>query len=198
MLQTCCHNALPFRTLLNDVWFASAENMRWVKTTLGKEFVMPLKSNRKVAVAVRSYEPIGTLLSEKNPTALIFLEAVPFPLLLTRHVQTDKNGREHLLYLVSSDLNLSHEQVLALYQKRWKVEEYHKSLKQHAALATSPTRTVVTQTNHVFAAIYGFVKLEQLQIKTKLSHFALRARIDANALAAALRQVRALSRHCPA
>ena len=204
MLQNCCHNALPFRTVLNDVWFASAENMRWVKTTLGKEFVMPLKSNRKVAAATaaataaRSYEPIETLLSEKNPTALIVLEAVPFPLLLTRHVQTDKNGKEHLLYLVSSDLNLSHEQVLALYQKRWKVEEYHKSLKQHAALAKSPTRTIVTQTNHVFAAIYGFVKLEQLQIKTKLSHFALRARLYANALAAAFQQLRALSRQCPA
>ena len=24
MLQNCCHNALPFRTVLNDVWFASA------------------------------------------------------------------------------------------------------------------------------------------------------------------------------
>lgn len=167
---------------------------------------MPLKSNRKVAAATaaaRSYEPIETLLSEKNPTALILLEAVPFPLLLTRHVQTDKNGKEHLLYLVSSDLNLSHEQVLALYQKRWKVEEYHKSLKQHAALTKSPTRTIVTQTNHVFAAIYGFVKLEQLQIKTKLfktklSHFALRARLYANALAAAFQQRRALSRQCPA
>lgn len=211
MLQTCCHNALPFRTVLNDVWFASAENMRWVKSTLQKEFVMPLKSNRKVAqvsrvevsrtdttTPTRLYEPIETLLSEKNPTALIFLEAVPFPLLLTRHVQIDKNGKACVLYLVSSDLNLSDRQVLALYQKRWKVEEYHKSLKQHAALAKSPTRIVVTQTNHVFAAIYGFVKLEQLQIKTTLSHFALRARLYTNALAAAFGQLRALSQQCPA
>jgi hypothetical protein len=204
MLQTCCHNALPFRTVLNDVWFASAENMRWVKSTLQKEFVMPLKSNRKVAAATptttaaRLYEPIEALASEKNPTALVFLEGVPFPLLLTRHVQTDKNGKECVLYLVSSDLNLNCEEVLALYQKRWKVEEYHKSLKQHAALAKSPTRTAITQTNHVFAAIYGFVKLEQLQIKTTLSHFALRARLYANALAAAFGQLRDLSLKCPA
>lgn len=50
MLSACCHNRLPFGFVLNDVdvWFASAENMRYVKAALHKDFVMPLKSNRRV------------------------------------------------------------------------------------------------------------------------------------------------------
>ncbi|SDW20938.1 DDE superfamily endonuclease [Nitrosomonas communis] len=38
-------------------------------------------------------------------------------------------------------------QVAAIYEKRWKVEEFHKSLKSNAALAKSPTRMVITQWN---------------------------------------------------
>ena len=45
----------PFRYVLNDIWFASAENMVYIKETLHKDFVMPLKENRKV-----SREPPGT------------------------------------------------------------------------------------------------------------------------------------------
>jgi hypothetical protein len=45
--------------------------------------------------------------------------------------------------------------VAAIYQKRWKVEAFHKSLQSNAALAKSPTRTVTTQRNHVFVSIYA-------------------------------------------
>lgn len=38
-------------------------------------------------------------------------------------------------------------QVAAIYEKRWKVEEFHKSLKSNAAVAKSPTRMVITQWN---------------------------------------------------
>ena len=40
MLQNCVHNRIPCRYVLNDIWFASAENMNYIKRTLGKEFIM--------------------------------------------------------------------------------------------------------------------------------------------------------------
>ena len=51
MLQQCVQNQIPFRYVLNDIWFASAENMRFVKLDLEKEFIMALKANRKVALS---------------------------------------------------------------------------------------------------------------------------------------------------
>ena len=69
---------------------------------------------------------------------------------MVRRVFTNKDGSTALLNLVCSDLNCDGEQVATLYQKRWKVEEFHKSLKSNASLAKSPTRTVATQNNHVF------------------------------------------------
>ena len=43
MLCAFVKNQVPFRYVLNDVWFAAADNMKLIKTELEKDFVMPLK-----------------------------------------------------------------------------------------------------------------------------------------------------------
>ena len=43
MLTPCVHNQIPFRYVLADTWFASAENRRFVPLDLAKEFIFPLK-----------------------------------------------------------------------------------------------------------------------------------------------------------
>ena len=74
------------------------------------------------------------------------------------------------------------DQLLTIYQKRWKVEEYHRSLKQNASLAKSPTRTPTTQTNHFVAALWTFTKLEMLKMRTKKNHYALKTQLYLSAL----------------
>ncbi len=105
--------------------------------------------------------------------------------LLVRRVFTNKDGSTASLNLVCRDLSCDGEQVVTIYQKRWKVAEFHKSLKSNASLAKSPTRTVTTQNNHIFMSIYAVFKLECLKIKHKTNHFALRTKlfIKANQLA---------------
>ena len=75
-------------------------------------------------------------------------------------------------YLVTSDACLTADQLITIYQKRWKVEAYHRSLKQNASLAKSPTCTPTTQTNHVVAALWTFTKLEMLKVRTQKNHYA--------------------------
>ena len=50
MLQNCVRNRIPCRYVRNDIWFAAAENMSYVKLNLDKEFIMALKTNRKIAL----------------------------------------------------------------------------------------------------------------------------------------------------
>ncbi len=69
---------------------------------------------------------------------------------------------------------------------------YHKSLKQNASLERSPTRTVVTQTNHFFAALCGYIKLELLQTTTALNHFALKTKLYLQAAQVAFAALREL------
>jgi hypothetical protein len=44
-------------------------------------------------------------------------------------------------------------------------------------LAKSPARTVTTQSNHLFASLAVYVKLEKLKFAHKLNHIALKAKI---------------------
>ena len=72
---------------------------------------------------------------------------------------------------------MTYAELTAIYQKRWKVEEYHQSLKQNASAAKSPTRTPATQSNHFFCCLHAFGKLERIQAAAPLNHFAIKARI---------------------
>lgn len=197
MVQQAVRNQIAFRYVLNDVWFASAENMRFIKLTVEKEFVMPLKSNRKIALSVADkkqgrYVQLGTVDLKPHTVREIHLEGVEFPLLLVKQVFVNEDGSTGVLYLVTSDTSLTWGDITAIYRKRWNVEPYHKSLKQNASLERSPTHTVTTQTNHFFAALEGYIKLERLKMKTKLNHFALKAKLYAQALRSAFESLQEL------
>jgi hypothetical protein len=194
LLRVAVHNQLRFKYVLNDVWFASSENMKFIRHQLDKEFVMPLKENRKLALSAAQkqlgqYVTVSTLELAAATTLQIWLEEVDFPLALTKEVFTNKDSSVGIRYLVASDLTLSFDQLTKLYQKRWSIEVYHKSLKQNASLEKSPTRTPITQRNHLFASLCAYVKLEALKIKTGVGHFTLKSKIYLSALKAAYAEV---------
>ena len=145
-------NQLWFRYILMDIWYGSAENIKFIRHELDKHCITPLKGNRKVALSLEdkkhgNYQRVETLLLEENQTREIWLEGVDFPLILAKQVFTNEDGSTGILYLVSSDTELDYERITSLYQKRWNVECYHKSLKQNASLAKSPTQNRVVPTN---------------------------------------------------
>jgi len=187
LLQQVVRNEIPFRYVVNDVWFASAENMNFVVHDLKRDFVMPLKTNRKLALSLHDkqngrYLRVDALPIEAATELTIYLEGVDFPIKLVKQVFTNGDGSIGILYLVSSDLDLSYTEITTIYQKRWNVEPYHKSLKQNASLSKSPTRTVTTQGNHFFASLCSYIKLEMLKVKTKTNHFALKSQLYLQAL----------------
>jgi hypothetical protein len=187
MIQQAVSNQIPFTYILNDVWFASAENMRFVKQTVQKDFIMPIKTNRKVALSSDDqrqgqYVRVDTLELEPQTVREVYLEGVDFPLLLIKQIFVHEDGSHGVQYLVTSDTSLMYDDMTTIYCTRWNVEPYHKSLKQNASLEKSPTQTVTTQTNHVFGALCGSIKLELLKGTTKLNHFALKSKLYLRAL----------------
>lgn len=201
LIQRTVHKQIPFRFVLADVWFASADNMVFIKQKAKKEFVMPLKSNRRVALSAQDrnrgrWKSLASLEFKAGAALTLYLEGVPFPLLVVREVFTNEDGSQGALLLACSDTAVSASALWPLYQKRWKVEEYHKSLKQNAALAKSPTKLPHTQQNHVFAALLAFCKLESCCIPSKTNHFALKAKLYHAALSSAFEQLMLLKERC--
>ena len=198
MLKICCQNQLLFRYVLTDNWFCSNENMMFIRHKCDKHFLMAMKSNRKVSLSLEDKQQgrsqrIDTVDFTEGKPVVGWIAGVDFPVLLFRQVFKNKDGSTGILYLVCSDLDCDGEALKTIYQKRWKVEVFHKTLKSNAAMARSPAHTVKTQSNHLFLSIYSAFRLEVLSLKLQMNHFQLRAKIYMSALKAALKELRALA-----
>lgn len=170
----------------------------FIKHNCEKDVICPIKSNRKIALLLEDkingqYKTVSTLEIKPDTELEIYTEGVDFPLTLVKQVFTNEDGSIGILYLISSDRTLNFDQITTIYQKRWNVECYHKSLKQNVSLAKSPTHTEKTQTNHFFAALCGYIKLEMLKIETKTNHFALKTKLYVNALQSAFQTLREMN-----
>ncbi|MDQ3633144.1 MAG: transposase [Acidobacteriota bacterium] len=198
MISQVIKNKVEFQFILFDVWFGSKENLVFIKTEMKRDFICPLKRNRKVALSLADkrnghWQKVETLEIEEDTELEIYLEGVEFPVLLIKQVFTNEDGSNGILYLITSDTTKTKTEIKAIYQRRWNVEEYHKSLKQNVSLAKSPTQTKTTQTNHFFAALCGYIKLEMLKVETKTNHFALKTKLYINALQSAAETLREMN-----
>ena len=197
MLRACQHNQRPYRYVLADSWFSAKENLTFIRQTLQKHFVVALKSNRTVALSYPqkrqgAFTRIDACALPEHQPVLGWIKGLDFPVRLLRQVFTNQDGSTGTLYLACSDLPCEGPTVETLYQKRWNVETFHKTLKSHAALAKSPTRRVRTQSNHCFMALYAAARLEGLRSKHRLKHFALRARLYLKAMRSAFDELQTL------
>jgi hypothetical protein len=181
MIQTAINNRLKFRFILIDTWFSAKENFEFI-VKRNKEFIAALKSNRLFANRIEdkhkgNFKRVDELELSDKQSVRGYLKGYDKEVVIVRRVFTNKDGSMGILNLVCSDITLDGDAVATIYEKRWKVEEFHKSLKHNVDLAKSPTKTIRTQSNHIFLAVLSFFKLECLKIKHNLNHFALRAKL---------------------
>jgi hypothetical protein len=196
MIQVCLQNELKFRYVLMDSWFSAQENFEFI-TDRGKHFIAALKDNRLIALTeqdrkAKRFTRVDELNFPEHGVLRGYLKGYDREVLLVRQVFTHKDGSTATLHLVCSDLTCDHDAITTTYKKRWAVEVFHKSLKSNASLAKSPTRTVRTQSNHVFMTICAAFKLECLSIKTQLNPFALCRKLLINASRTAYAQLQQL------
>jgi hypothetical protein len=195
LIDQAVKNKVLFDYILADNWYGSKANMAHIHNDLHKSFIIGIKSNRTLALSENDanngrYQQVRALELEEDRAYTVWLKGLDFPVRLLKKVFKNENGSTGILYLVSNDMLSSAERLYEVYQKRWRIEEYHKSIKQNASLTKSPARTVKTQSNHIFAAIISYCKLELLKIKTNLNHFAIKYKLIVRANQIALRELK--------
>ena len=170
MLTTCIRNGLKFHFVLFERWFSSKENFNFIRQK-EKHFISEVKNNRLIAT------------SKENKINKRFTRIDEVDLPENTLIQGWLKGHDEPLLFVRQ-----------VFKKRWKVEVFHKSLKSNAHLAKSPTRTVRTQSNHVFMSICATFRLECLSIKNKLNPFALIRKLLINVTGSAYEELRRFQR----
>jgi hypothetical protein len=199
MLLLAQSHRVQWRHFLADSWFCSAETMTFIHDKLKKHYIMAIATSRTVALSLveRSngqFHRVDSLDYPQDGRPLrVWLRSVKHTVSLQRQVFTNKDGSTGTLYLVSNDDTLDGQQITTIYKKRWNVEQYHKSVKQHAALAKSPTKTIETQANHLYASFIAYIKLQSITLKQGLNNFAIKSLVVAAATKAAFLLLQQLS-----
>jgi Transposase DDE domain len=188
-------NHIKINYVLMDSWFSSVDNLNFIQGHK-QNYICPLKSNRKLALSFGEkkqgkwykLEQITNQL-ETQTTLPIWLESCTHICYLTKQVFNNTDGSSVTMYLITNDQTLTKDQIHATYELRWKVEEFHKSLKSNLSLEKSPTKHKTSQSNHIFYSITAFFKLELLTKTTATkhkNHFQLKASLYVKALKTAL------------
>ena len=202
LIKQSVANKVLFEYVLADNWFGAKDNLEYIHN-LKKYFIIGIKSNRTVALSLDDkttgqFQQVTSLNLKDGQSVKVWLRGVEFPALLIKKIFINEDGSTGILYLVSNDLNHDADHLYEIYQKRWQIEVYHKSIKQNASLAKSPTKRILSQSNHIFASIIAFCKLEILQLKTCMNHFALKYKLILRANQAALTELQNLRKLTPA
>lgn len=189
MIKVAINNNLKFSYILMDTWFSSKKNFEFIVENQ-KDFIAALKSNRLFATSLEdkhngNFISVSELELSDKQSIRGYIKGYDNEVVIVRRIFTNKDGSKGVLNLICSDTDLDGDAISTIYEKRWKVEEFHKSLKHNVDLAKSPTKTIRTQSNHIYLSVLSFFKLECLKIKHKINHFALRSKllIKANQIA---------------
>jgi hypothetical protein len=97
----------------------------------------------------KKFKPLQELKLGKRAVKL-YLKSLDFPVLVVK--KTFKHGRKSsgTLYLACSDLELGYEAIFNLYKRRWKIEEYHKSIKSNCSLEKCQASSHRAQKSHFY------------------------------------------------
>ena len=182
LVKQAVTNQIKFDHVLADNWFGAKDNMEFIHYELNKFFIFGIKNNRLIAFSEEErkkgqYQNLNSLNFQDGEKRTVWLKDLAFPVAIITKIFKNEDGSTGILHIVTNDLESDADRIYEIYQKRWRIEEYHKSIKQNTSPEKSPTKVMRSQKNHIFASIISYCKLEFLKIKTTLNHFALKYKL---------------------
>ena len=158
--------------VLMDSWYSSVENLKRI-VKKNWHFMCNLKSNRLVSVEKGSYLSIADLPLAEKQVRRVWLKEFG-SILACKLVAT--NG--DITYLATNDLSLeNYDDFTNHFQKRWKIEEFHRGIKQTTGIEGCKSIKAESQRTHIFSAFVPFVRLERQRLKSGMSWYEQKASI---------------------
>ena len=185
-------NGILFSYITGDTWFASKENLRCFSNDKLK-YVLGISSNRLVAIDRKSFRDghyinLSDLELNDGQSRKVYLKDISSTVVIPYKVFKNGDATTGELYLVTNDLSLLGDHIYNIYQRRWKIEEYHRSIKQNTSACKSPTKIKKTQLNHLCLSLLAYSNLEQLKVASDNNHYAIKRRLFISANQASYRQ----------
>lgn len=170
LTQVVHHKQLPFHAVLMDTWYATKDLMLFVDS-LDKIYYCPLKDNRQVddSGGEAPYRRVDTLSWKDDELAhgkVIKIKGFPnaykvklFRVAVSTH-RTD--------WVVTNDLSQdSLDATQEVCGMRWKIEQFHREIKQLTGIERNQCRKARIQRNHIACAMLVWLRLTEIARQTQ-------------------------------
>lgn len=178
MMKMAIHREVTFTTVLMDTWYATTEMMLYIDKDLGKQYYCPIKSNRSVdgSGGTKPYQAVSTLVwSESELKTGKLIKVKKFPKDYKHKLFRVVLSPEKTEWIVTNDLT---QNSTDLAQKesaiRWKIEQFHREIKQITGIEKCQCRKRRSQRNHIICALRVWLFLNNLAHQTKQTVYELK------------------------
>lgn len=162
MITLAHHRGFRPAYVLIDTWYTALDNLKHLDAQ-HYLWIAPLRKNRVISTKPHRQEHLEDI-DIPQEGRRVHLKGYGF-ITVFKIVSHDGDVE----YIATNDLNLTRSDVEGIYAKRWKIEEYHRGLKQQTGIAKCQARKARSQRNHIWASLHAFVALELHRLKTGIS-----------------------------
>jgi len=172
--------ALPFKTVLMDAWYATKKLMCHIES-LGLIYYCPMKSNRQVADEHNreSYERVDELTwngQQQEKGQIVKIKG--FPKMHRVKLFRLEVSKSRTDWVVTNDLSQhSTEATRSACGLRWKIEQFHRELKQLTGVEKCQCRKARIQRNHIACAMLVWVQLAKIAKENKQTLYQVKAQL---------------------
>lgn len=175
LINAVADKQIKAKKVLFDSWYAAWDNLKLV-TRLGLTFYTTLKNNRLVSLSKEEgYIHLDEVEWTKERLKLgiiVKLKKVPFKVKLFKLVA--KNGNIDWLITNELDEPLIVKVVKKINDLRWKVEQFHRELKQLTGSEKCQCRKARSQRNHIGCCYHAWLSLKVYATKIKVTLYKVR------------------------
>lgn len=146
-----------------DSWYSCVENLKKVKNhPMG--FLFAVESNRTVATEKGKWTQVQKLMEIPEAGLVVWLR--DFGEVKLFRTWLKNQARHYVVYLPNADqlAPFGRDAFLRQHDHHWKIEQYHRAIKQICHIEHFQVRGKVPILNHVFAALCSYVHLQALQV----------------------------------
>jgi len=188
--QAVTTKGIRFATVLMDSWYATTRLMVLIEQH-NKFFCCPVKRNRKVddSGGKQPYQRVEELQwteAELLQGKTIKIRKFPKDMKVKLFQVTTSNGS--MEYLVTNDLTANQtDDVQEENAIRWKIEEFHRELKQLTGIEDCQCRKARIQRNHIVCALLVWLHLKRIAYQSGVTIYQIKRNLMSDYLKYQLR-----------
>jgi putative transposase len=153
MLRRAKQRGLQPRCVCFDTWYSALDNLKEVRSCRWT-WLTRLKSNRKVRVSFGRPQAVSTI---EVPHGGVVVHLPGYGSIKVFRVVAKDGDTEHW---ATNDLSMDELTRLKYADFSWRIEEYHRGLKQHCGAEDCQVRRAKGQRNHIGLSIRAFLRIE--------------------------------------